>query len=323
MRLAVEAVTKRYGSTRALDGVSLEFPEGKVSVLLGPSGSGKSTLLRLLNRMLEPDSGRILVDGREAETLDSIALRRSMGYVVQGIGLFPHLTVGENIAIAPELLGWPKARIDSRILELLNLVRLSQDYVGRFPRQLSGGEAQRVGVARALAANPPVLLMDEPFGALDIQTRVALQAEFLRIQQSLEKTVVFVTHDVAEAVLLGDRLSLLYQGRLVQSGPALEFLLKPAEAFVRDFFGSRYRLELLGRIPVAPLITKKNELKKNSPESRNDKSGGSIKIIEPSASLADALLAMLESGMSWVEVAGTDNSVVRFQDLARELSDEK
>ncbi|MEW6550186.1 MAG: ATP-binding cassette domain-containing protein, partial [Spirochaetota bacterium] len=242
MNIRVEGISKRYASTQALDKVSMEIPPGKTTVLLGPSGSGKSTLLRHLNRMLEPDGGRVLIDGADASSLDPIQLRRRMGYVVQGVGLFPHLSVRENIGLVPSLLGWPKERIASRTAELLSLVRLPREYADRYPRQLSGGEAQRVGVARALAADPPVLLMDEPFGALDIQTRDALQTEFLRIQGELKKTVVFVTHDVAEAVRVGDILALLKGGRLVQAGQAIDFLSRPADAFVTEFFGAKYRL---------------------------------------------------------------------------------
>ncbi len=309
MNIRVEGISKRYASTQALDKVSMEIPPGKTTVLLGPSGSGKSTLLRHLNRMLEPDGGRVLIDGADASSLDPIQLRRRMGYVVQGVGLFPHLSVRENIGLVPSLLGWPKERIASRTAELLSLVRLPREYADRYPRQLSGGEAQRVGVARALAADPPVLLMDEPFGALDIQTRDALQTEFLRIQGELKKTVVFVTHDVAEAVRVGDILALLKGGRLVQAGQAIDFLSRPADAFVTEFFGAKYRLELLGRIP----------LKSIAMAGAADSSGDGRPVVESGGTLADALLAMLESGVPEVLVRGGEiEGVVRFSDLAVE-----
>lgn len=309
MNIRVEGISKRYASIQALDKVSMEIPPGKTTVLLGPSGSGKSTLLRHLNRMLEPDGGRVLIDGADASSLDPIQLRRRMGYVVQGVGLFPHLSVRENIGLVPSLLGWPKERIASRTAELLSLVRLPREYADRYPRQLSGGEAQRVGVARALAADPPVLLMDEPFGALDIQTRDALQTEFLRIQGELKKTVVFVTHDVAEAVRVGDILALLKGGRLVQAGQAIDFLSRPADAFVTEFFGAKYRLELLGRIP----------LKSIAMAVAADSSGDGRPVVESGGTLADALLAMLESGVPEVLVRGGGiEGVVRFSDLAVE-----
>ncbi len=309
MNIRVEGISKRYASTQALDKVSMEIPPGKTTVLLGPSGSGKSTLLRHLNRMLEPDGGRVLIDGADASSLDPIQLRRRMGYVVQGVGLFPHLSVRENIGLVPSLLGWPKEKIALRTAELLSLVRLPREYADRYPRQLSGGEAQRVGVARALAADPPVLLMDEPFGALDIQTRDALQTEFLRIQGELKKTVVFVTHDVAEAVRVGDILALLKGGRLVQAGQAIDFLSRPADAFVTEFFGAKYRLELLGRIP----------LKSIAMAGAADSSGDGRPVVESGGTLADALLAMLESGVPEVLVRGGEiEGVVRFSDLAVE-----
>lgn len=309
MNIRVEGISKRYASTQALDKVTMEIPPGKTTVLLGPSGSGKSTLLRHLNRMLEPDGGRVLIDGADASSLDPIQLRRRMGYVVQGVGLFPHLSVRENIGLVPSLLGWPKERIASRTAELLSLVRLPREYADRYPRQLSGGEAQRVGVARALAADPPVLLMDEPFGALDIQTRDALQTEFLRIQGELKKTVVFVTHDVAEAVRVGDILALLKGGRLVQAGQAIDFLSRPADAFVTEFFGAKYRLELLGRIP----------LKSVAMAGAADSSGDGRPVVESGGTLADALLAMLESGVPEVLVRGGGiEGVVRFSDFAVE-----
>jgi osmoprotectant transport system ATP-binding protein len=269
--------------------------------------------------MLEPDKGKVLIDGTEASALDPIQLRRRMGYVVQGVGLFPHLSVLENIGLVPALLGWPEEKIAQRTAELLSLVRLPAQYAGRYPRQLSGGEAQRVGVARALAADPPVLLMDEPFGALDVQTRDALQTEFLRIQGELKKTVVFVTHDVAEAVRVGDTLALLKDGRLIQAGAAIEFLSNPSDSFVTEFFGAKYRLELLGRLPLRPFAAARagDIADFGASVLGVDILGGLRPIVDAGGTLADALLAMLESGVTEVVVRGDEGEgVVRFRDFA-------
>lgn len=238
-------VGKKYGERVALRDVSLRFPEGMTTVIVGPSGSGKSTLLRLVNRMIEPDSGRIFLRGEDVASLDPIALRRGMGYAIQGVGLFPHMTVAHNIAVVPRLLKWDQTAIDARVAELLDLVRLPADFASRFPRELSGGEAQRVGVARALAADPPVLLMDEPFGALDVMTRELLQEEFARIRQRLGKTVVFVTHDPAEALRLAHRIVVVREGKIVREGSPAELIARPEDSFVADFLGSVMRLERL------------------------------------------------------------------------------
>lgn len=216
-------VSLRYGDVRVLDGLSLRVEQGETLVLLGQSGAGKTTALRLINRLAEPDSGRVLVGGRSAGEWDPIRLRRGIGYVIQETGLFPHFDVARNIGLVPELEGWPRERIDRRIDELLALVGLDPAQVrGRLPRQLSGGERQRVGVARALAADPPILLMDEPFGALDPMTRTRLQREFRAMQAKLGKTVVFVTHDVREAVAIADRIVVMDAGRVGWLGAAAE-----------------------------------------------------------------------------------------------------
>ncbi len=192
-----ENVTKRYGEAEALGGVSLEVAQGELCVLLGPSGCGKTTLLRLVNRLIEPTSGRIWVGGRDVMSLNPVELRRGMGYVIQSIGLFPHMTVLENVGVVPKLLGWPREKRERRSREMLALVGLEPEtFLYRYPRELSGGQAQRVGLARALAADPPILLMDEPFGAVDPPTRARLQEEFLKLQAALRKTILFVTHDL-------------------------------------------------------------------------------------------------------------------------------
>jgi osmoprotectant transport system ATP-binding protein len=236
--IVFEEVSKFHGATAAVDGLSLSIPSGEICALVGPSGSGKSTTLRLINRLLEPDTGRICIEGEDIALLPPVALRRRIGYVIQSIGLFPHWTVARNIATVPTLLGWPAARIAARVEELLNLVGLEAgSFAGRFPHALSGGQQQRVGVARALAADPEVLLMDEPFGALDPISRDDIQQQLLRIQAVTRKTIVLVTHDIDEALRLADRIAVLQQGRLVQMDRPASLLRHPADDFVRSFVG--------------------------------------------------------------------------------------
>ncbi len=242
-------VSKRWGDgTIAIDRLSLEIPTGRITVLLGPSGCGKTTTLRMVNRLVEPTSGSIELDGRDIATLPVRDLRRGIGYVIQQVGLFPNRTIAENVATVPRLLGWDRVRRRARSLELLDLVGLDPATADRFPHQLSGGQQQRVGVARALAADPPVLLMDEPFGAVDPVRRAALQREFAHLQGELGKTVVFVTHDVDEAVTLGDRIALMRTGgEIVQFGSPEALLTRPADPFVASFLGPTRGLELLAR----------------------------------------------------------------------------
>lgn len=225
------------GQHFAVEDVSLDVEEGETLVLLGSSGCGKTTLLKLTNRLLEPTAGTIEVDGKDIAGQDPISLRRRIGYVFQEIGLFPHMTVEENVAIVPRLLGWPSEKRRERAHELLHIVGLDPaTYAGRFPEELSGGQQQRVGVGRALAADPAYLLMDEPFGALDALTRDTLQQELRALKKRLEKTIVFVTHDIFEALALGDRIAVLHAGRLEQVGTKEEVLQKPATDFVRELF---------------------------------------------------------------------------------------
>jgi osmoprotectant transport system ATP-binding protein len=249
--IRLENVTKRYGETTAVADLSLDVPAGEVCVLIGPSGCGKTTTLRMINRLIEPTSGRILVNDRDVTDQPAEQLRRGLGYVIQSVGLFPHLTVADNIVTVPKLLGWDRARMDARVRDLLELVGLDpSEYAVKYPVQLSGGEAQRVGVARALAADPPVLLMDEPFGAVDPLTRERLQGEFARIQRELRKTVVFVTHDVDEAIRLADRIALMRDGRLQQYDTPEALLDHPANKFVHDFMGADRALKRLVRVRV-------------------------------------------------------------------------
>lgn len=231
------AVNKSFGQHPAVKDLTLRLEEGAFSVLIGTSGSGKSTTLKMINRLVEPDSGSIRFAGQDIREQPLLALRRRMGYAIQSIGLFPHWTVAQNIATVPQLLKWPKAKVDARIDELMALLGLEPVLRTRFPHQLSGGQQQRVGVARALAANPEVLLMDEPFGALDPVTREALQQEMLRIHRLFGRTIVLVTHDIDEALRLADHLVLMDGGEVVQQGEPLQMLLEPKNAFVETFFG--------------------------------------------------------------------------------------
>ncbi|MFJ1599577.1 ABC transporter ATP-binding protein [Streptomyces sp. NPDC088261] len=238
--ISIEAVTKRYADgTVAVDRLSLDIPDGSITVLVGPSGCGKTTTLRMINRMTEPTEGRILLDGDDLRQRPVTALRRSMGYVIQNAGLFQHRSVADNIATVPRMLGWDRKRARARAVELMERVGLDPALARRYPYQLSGGQQQRVGVARALAADPPVLLMDEPFSAVDPVVRKGLQDELLRIQAELGKTIVFVTHDIDEAIKLGDRIAVMRTGgRLAQFAPPGELLSAPADAFVEDFLGN-------------------------------------------------------------------------------------
>lgn len=234
--IVLEGLRKEYGGFTAVAELSLEVRAGETLVLLGTSGCGKTTTLRMINRLIVPTAGRIRVDGQDIARTDAVQLRRKIGYIIQGVGLFPHWTVEENILTVPRLLGWNRARSRARVEELLALVNLAPELLGRYPHELSGGQRQRVGLARALAADPPIVLMDEPLGALDPITRQQVRHEFRRIESLVNKTTVLVTHDIAEAVELGDRICLMEHGRCVQTGTPAELLFRPATGFVRDFF---------------------------------------------------------------------------------------
>jgi len=238
--IQLENVTKQFaGGSNAVLNLTLELRDGETCVLIGPSGCGKTTTLRMINRLIDPDSGRILVDGVDTRGVDPATLRLKMGYVIQSVGLFPHMTVGDNVGTVPRLWKWDNERIRKRVDELLELVGLApNEYRSRYPHQLSGGQRQRVGFARALAADPPILLMDEPFGAVDRITRERLQNEFVNIQRSMRKTVVFVTHDIEEAVIVGDRLCILkMQAQIAQYDTPERILAKPASEYVVEFLG--------------------------------------------------------------------------------------
>ncbi len=300
--ITLESVGKRYpDGTDAVGSLSLDIPAGEFVVLIGPSGCGKSTVLRMINRLIEPTAGRILLDGADVNSGDAVDLRRRIGYVIQNTGLFPHQTIRANVATVPKLLGWSRRRTDDRVTELLDLVGLDPARYGkRYPHELSGGQRQRVGVARALAADPVVLLMDEPFSAVDPIVRVRLQDEFLKLQAAVRKTIVMVTHDIDEAVRMGDRIAVLSQGGALQqyAGPAA-LLSAPANDFVEEFIGSDRGIKRLSVLPVP-----RDGL---SPVSTVDdvRAGPSV---PPGSSLRDALAALLDGGLGWVAVRDGDGN---------------
>ncbi|HEX6311172.1 MAG TPA: betaine/proline/choline family ABC transporter ATP-binding protein [Acidimicrobiia bacterium] len=292
--IRLESVSKRFpNGTVAVHELTIEVPEGQTCVLVGPSGCGKTTTLKMINRLIEPSSGRIFLDGTDVTHGDPVELRRRMGYVIQQVGLFPHQTIAANVATVPRLLGWDRGTVSRRVDELLDLVGLEPaEYRARYPAQLSGGQRQRVGVARALAADPPVLLMDEPFGAIDPVTRVRLQDEFLRLQEEVRKTIVFVTHDIEEAVKMGDRIAILdVGGILMQYDTPAEVLGNPAAPMVADFVGADRALK---RLKVTPI---EEESLEHPPT------------VQPTASLADARAVMERTATTWVAVVNGDSKL--------------
>lgn len=326
--IAVQGVTKRFpGSARpAVDDCSLKIGEGALTVLLGPSGSGKTTLLKLINRLYDPDAGRILIDGADIRAAPAYLLRRRIGYVIQQVGLFPHLRVEQNIATVPQLLGWPRSRIDARIDELLDLVGLPRDYRRRFPRQLSGGEQQRVGLARALAADPAIMLMDEPFGALDAITRGRLQDELRAIHRRLHKTILFVTHDVDEALRLADCVVVMRGGRVIQHGTPLEVLARPRDAFVRQLLAADDVLRLLSLLPAAAAAQAPGATGGGAADEGTPGAPGppAEPVVGPGATLRDALSALLRHGVEAVAVlddAGRLAGRLGFEEIRRVVLD--
>jgi osmoprotectant transport system ATP-binding protein len=290
--IRLDHVSKTFPGTArpAVGDLSLEVPEGEIAVFIGPSGCGKSTTLRMINRLIEPTSGTITVAGRPVNDLEPHELRLGIGYVIQQVGLFPHRTIAQNIATVPELLGWPKARTAEQVERLMDLVGLDPELARRYPSELSGGQQQRVGVARALAADPPVLLMDEPFGAVDPIVRARLQDELVDLQRRLRKTIVFVTHDIDEAIRLGDRMAILNVGGVLeQYGPPVDVLAEPANDFVEQFLGAERGLKRLSLIDV-----RSTELDPGP-------------VVAPTASADEARRAMASARTDWVAVVADDH----------------
>ncbi len=318
-KIAFRNATKSYpGAGRpAVNAVTFDVPPGVICMILGSSGSGKTTLLRMVNRLIEPTAGAILIDSTDILEEDPIALRRRIGYVIQQVGLFPHMTVAENIRVTAEVAGWSTARMAGRVEELLILVGLQPaEYRARFPRQLSGGEQQRVGLARALTTDPGILLMDEPFGALDAITRDHMQAELLRIQHGVRKTILFVTHDVEEAFRLGDQIAVMSAGHLVQLGTPIDLLTRPANEFVRQLVGADNILRQLEYLPVSVAVDA-------SPDGGGP-AGPASAPVRSDATLLEALLTLLETGASTLVVyrAGTQDRLgyVTLARIAREIA---
>jgi osmoprotectant transport system ATP-binding protein len=314
--LELRNVSKRYPGQRepAIGDLSLTVPAGAVCVLVGPSGSGKTTVMRLINRLIPLSGGDILLGGRSVLEREPRELRREIGYVIQQVGLFPHLTVGENIATVPRLLGWDKPRIAERVHELLALIGLDpEEMAARYPAQLSGGQRQRVGVARALAADPPLMLMDEPFGAIDPINRARLQDEFLALQQQVRKTVVFVTHDIDEAIKMGDRIAILREGGvLAQYDTPSEILTRPADEFVADFVGADRALKRLSLTTLAEL-----PLLAPNGTGGGANGGADAPSLPRETTVHDALSQLLSAGGQPLQVTDGDGRVLGLLTLAQ------
>ncbi len=311
--ITLDKVSKRYpDGFVAVDELSLEIATGETCVLVGPSGCGKTTTLRMINRLIEPSAGRILLDDEDVLRLDPVALRLKMGYVIQQTGLFPHMNVADNVATVPRLWGWDRERTRRRVHDLLELVGLDPDqFAARYPHQLSGGQQQRVGFARALGADPPVLLMDEPFGAVDRITRERLQNEFVRIQRNVRKTVVFVTHDIDEAVKLGDRICLLERAaHIAQYDTPGEILAHPASAYVNEFLGHDRLLKRMAVTPIDPQSLESSGVPANDGGPR----------ITPASTLSEAFELLLETGRAALPVYAGDRYLGAFSPASLQAS---
>jgi osmoprotectant transport system ATP-binding protein len=302
-KIAFHAITKQFPGTSkpAVDAVTFGVPEGSTCMVVGTSGSGKTTLLRMVNRLIEPTSGEIFIDGKNVLEENPILLRRRIGYVIQQVGLFPHLNIAENVQVTAEIAGgWSKQRLSERVDELLELVGLPPvEFRKRFPRQLSGGQQQRVGLARALATDPAILLMDEPFGALDAITRARLQDELLRIQRDVRKTILFVSHDIEEAFKLGDMIAVMHDGKLIQLGTPVELLANPANEFVIKLVGADSMLRQLQYLPVSDALD-------NKPEVVSSAHWGDFPSIASDATLLEAMLKLIETNAPALAIQDKD-----------------
>nr|WP_301271448.1 ABC transporter ATP-binding protein [Pseudomonas mandelii] len=307
-------MNKKFGSITAVEDVSFNVEEGQICVLLGPSGCGKTTTLKMINRLITPTSGTIRIGGRDTSELDSVTLKRSIGYVIQQVGLFPNMTVEENICVVPNLLGWDKTKSRKRAAELLEVVALEPSkFLKRYPCELSGGQQQRVGVARALAADPPVMLMDEPFGAIDPINREVIQDEFMRIQRQVNKTVLFVSHDIDEAVKMADCVALFHNGKIEQFGSSDDLLARPNSEFVENFMGSdriMKRLCLLRAADVASRIPPREQM-----QVVGANSGIAMRsqlIVKPGDDLRHVLSQLLGRGQDWALCNDSDGRFIGY-----------
>ena len=350
--IQLNKISKTYPgeSNPAVDNLSLEIDKGEICVLVGPSGCGKTTTLKMINRLIEPSSGKLFIDGKNAIDQNPNKLRQDIGYVIQNIGLFPHMTVAENIATVPKLKDWDQSKIDQRVDELLNLIGLDpEDTKGKYPAQLSGGQKQRIGVARAMAVDPPIMLMDEPFAAVDPITRTQLQNEFLSLQKKIQKTICFVTHDIDEAIKMGDKIAILNQGKLVQFDSPENILFNPKNEFVEDFVGSDRSLKVLNLLKVKEIMKEniptattkfssekvlekinesrqsyiliidkaeklvgyvnKDRIKNNSNKDWKDNIKYS-QVISSDASLIDALTRLIQNNQSILPVTSDENNLI-------------
>jgi osmoprotectant transport system ATP-binding protein len=317
--IRLENITKQYPGTAdaAVNNLTMDVHRGEVLVLVGPSGCGKSTTLRLINRLIEPSSGRIYLNGEDVTTMNPSLLRRKIGYVIQQVGLFPHRTIAENIATVPKLLNWDKDKISARVDELLDLVGMDPEvYRDRYPKELSGGQAQRVGVARALAADPDVLLMDEPFGAIDPITRDRLQNEFLRLQQDLKKTIVFVTHDIDEAIKMGNRIAILReQSAIAQLDTPEAILADPADEFVENFLGSGAILKSLTLMKIAD--TELHQVPVFKAPVMRDKA---IETLQDSEDSTSILLDADDKPLRWLDLAALNRTSQPIEKSGRPIT---
>lgn len=320
--IVFERVSKFFATSTlpAVDQISVKITDGDLVVLLGPSGCGKTTLLKMVNRLYEPDSGKIWIGGKEIHTLPVNELRRQIGYVIQQVGLFPHMTIQKNISVVPHLLGWEEKRINDRLEMLMQLIGLPVSYLPRFPRQLSGGEQQRVGLARALAADPEILLMDEPFAAVDAINRERLQSELIDIHSKLNKTILFVTHDVEEAFRLATKIIVMRAGKLVQYGTPLELVTQPENEFIEELVGSNNILRKLSLVNVNSILKARENQFYNTDRSQPVEKNSAV--LNPEDDLRSVVSLLLSSGRNSLPVKDSENHLlgtVGYADLREML----